>query len=242
MVNVLLHLKWRRMLAINFIAAQAFITGVSAQNTIQNSLETQANPSPTAKAAQGSAEDAERLRIAQLRDAADANYETAKQTCYQKFAVNTCIAKAREKQRSEVTVLKRQEVALNDADRQRRGAEQLQRTEAKTSPEGQAQVAAQQGGALAAAAQPEDKQAGKAAVQQSAAQTAQTRSTTLQRKQADAAKSTTQRQAAATAKAAQSKARYEARMKEAEERRAKMLAKQPTKLPAAGLPTPPIAK
>jgi colicin import membrane protein len=245
MVNVFLHLKWRSIAAINLIAAQAVFTVVLAQNSVENS--TTKNPAATlAKAPdtaeqQRSAEDAERLRITQLRNTTDAAYDAAKQACYQKFAVNTCIAKARERQRSEITELKRQEVALNDADRKRRGAEQLQRTEAKTSPEAQMQIAAQRDSALAATAQRDDKQAGKAADQQSAAQAAQLRNQNLQRKQAEAAKSAAQRQSAAAAKAAQSKARYEERLKEAEEKRAKLQAKKPTKPPAAGLPTPPIA-
>jgi colicin import membrane protein len=247
MFNVLLHIKWRHLVAINLIAAQAGFTVVLAQNSAEN-IVTQnpaitaaqlQNQTPAAATEQRSAEDAERLRINQLRAAADAVFDTAKQACYQKFAVNTCIAAAREKQRSEVANLKRQEIALNDADRQRRGAEQRRRTEAKTAPDAQAQAAAQTSSAVAAAAQRQDKLAGKAAVQQSAAQDAQVRSQNMQRKQADAAKAAAQRQSAASAKAAQSKARYEDRMKEAEEKRAKALAKKPSKPPAAGLPLPP---
>ena len=245
---MLLHSKWRCIIAINLIAIQAVFSGALAQNSTQNttpdSLQTPAIQSPATEAVERSAEDAERLRIAKLRDATDTQFETAKQACYQKFAVNSCITQARAQQRSEITDLKRQEVALNDADRQRRGARQLQSTEAKNSPEVQAQKAQQRNSALAGAAQREENQAGKAAVQQSAAQTAQARSTGIQRKQADAAKAAAQRQAAASAQAAQSKTRYAERMEEAEKKRAKVLAKetnQPTKPPAAGLPIPPAA-
>ncbi len=237
MVNVFLHLNWRAFAAINLIAAQAVITVALAQNSIENP----ATQPPAAEAAQRAAEDTERQRITRLRAAANTEFEAAKQACYQKFVVNSCIAKARAKLRSEVTDLKRQEVALNDADRKRRGAQQLQNTEAKTSPEAQAQIAQQRDSAAAATAQREENQAGKAAVQQSAAQTAQTRSTSMQRRQADAAKATAQHKTDAAAKAAQSKARYDARIKEAQEKRANMLAKKPSKPPAAGLPIPPTA-
>ena len=250
MGNAILHIKWRHLIAINLIAAQAGFTAVLAQNSVENlgvqnpttTLVQPPTPTPTTAAAQRSAEDAERQRITQLRADADATYDAAKQACYQKFAVNRCIATVREKQRSEITDLKRQEVAMNDAGRKRRGAEQLQRTEAKASANVPEQTASQRSGAVPGAAQPETTQSGKAAVQQnaqsSAQQNAQLRSQNMRQKQADATKSAAERQLTAQAKAAQSKARYEQRIKEADEKRAKALAKQPTKPPAAGLPVP----
>lgn len=55
--------------------------------------------------------------------------------CYQKFAVNDCIGRARVVRRDAVADLRRQELAINAAEARRRGAEQITRTEEKMSPQ-----------------------------------------------------------------------------------------------------------
>jgi colicin import membrane protein len=51
--------------------------------------------------------------------------------CYQRFAVNDCLLDSRRARREVMADLRRQEVSLNDAQRKRRAAEQLLRSDEK---------------------------------------------------------------------------------------------------------------
>lgn len=55
--------------------------------------------------------------------------------CYKKFAVNNCLGNVNARRRQPMEDLRRQEILLNDEERKIRGAEQIRRTEEKTSPE-----------------------------------------------------------------------------------------------------------
>lgn len=89
---------------------------------------------------------AERQRIAQERATSEAAYVASERVCYSRFAVSDCLSDARKKRRVVMDELRRQELVLNDLDRQIKGMEALKRIEAN--------VAAQQE-QLEKAAQPE---------------------------------------------------------------------------------------
>jgi small-conductance mechanosensitive channel len=74
----------------------------------------------------------ERLRIQRLRLDYEAIDQQAQAACYQKFAVTDCLRAARAKKRVILDDLRRQEVNLNDLDRQYKAAEALKRIEKKT--------------------------------------------------------------------------------------------------------------
>ena len=83
-------------------------------------------------AAQAPSSDAqERARIDAERARAESEFAVREQACYAKFAVNDCIEAARQARRSVLSDLRRQEVALNDAERRRRAADRVRETEAR---------------------------------------------------------------------------------------------------------------
>lgn len=65
----------------------------------------------------------ERARLKEAREKVEASYKVEEKACYGKFAVNDCLAKARAKRREALGDLRRQEIALNDAERKRKAAE-----------------------------------------------------------------------------------------------------------------------
>lgn len=77
------------------------------------------------------AEAAERARIGAERARAEADFAAAEKACYSRFAVNDCIDKARARLRTTLSDLRRQEVALNDAERRQRAADRLREIEAR---------------------------------------------------------------------------------------------------------------
>jgi hypothetical protein len=67
--------------------------------------------------------DAERKRLQEERAKVEAEYKADEKACYAKFAVNSCLDKAKAKRREAVSDLRRQEISLNDAERKRKAAE-----------------------------------------------------------------------------------------------------------------------
>lgn len=65
----------------------------------------------------------ERARIQKKRLAIEAAHQSKERACYQYFAVNSCLDRARDQKRQGLANLRQQEIALNDA-RRRRAAEQ----------------------------------------------------------------------------------------------------------------------
>lgn len=74
---------------------------------------------------------AERARIAAERSRINARFATEERACHQRFAVNDCLKASRNQQRAQLDVLRHEEIALNDAERQRKGAEQLHKLDEK---------------------------------------------------------------------------------------------------------------
>lgn len=85
--------------------------------------------------------DAERLRISNERAALEAGFSREDAACYQKFLVNNCLDEIKIRRRDAMADLRRQEISINDQERKARGAEQIQKTEDKASPEKQQQEA-----------------------------------------------------------------------------------------------------
>ena len=73
----------------------------------------------------------ERERIRQAHASEQARVADQEAECYQRFAVNDCLIKVRAQRREVLADLRRQEISLNDAQRKRRGAEQLLRSDAR---------------------------------------------------------------------------------------------------------------
>lgn len=81
--------------------------------------------------------DAERQRIGEQRKAVEVRQLEERKACYQRFAVEDCLRESRRRGREEADDLRRQESALNDIQRKRRGAEQLRKLdERQASPPG----------------------------------------------------------------------------------------------------------
>ena len=77
----------------------------------------------------GLAVQAEQQRIATERQQIEQRFNQEEAACFQKFAVNDCRNESRARRRAELADLRRQEILLNDAERKRKGALQLQRME-----------------------------------------------------------------------------------------------------------------
>ena len=73
----------------------------------------------------------ERLRTTETRVLAQAGFMAQEAHCYQLFAVNDCLLDVRRARRDLLADLRRQELSLNDAQRKRRGAEQILRSDEK---------------------------------------------------------------------------------------------------------------
>ncbi len=223
-------------LAIFLIAACSVNTWTTAQITTNSSVETNSATNVQNLNQQ------ERIRIGQERTQATANFESAREACYQKFAVNTCISKAQAKHREVLANLKRRDVALNDAERKRQGAAQLQKIEDKTSPQQQAEISAQRSEGLAKTAERKAQQAKKQADHQLKLQTAPPAGAAKTPKQAQRPVATTPKVAKVPRSpedAAAAKALYDKRQLEAAQHRASVLARQQGKKPAETLPVPP---
>lgn len=74
--------------------------------------------------------------ITRTREKYQVQFNAEEIACYQRFAVNDCLHDNRRTQRAVMADLRRQEILLNDAERKRRGARQLLRSDERlrTSP------------------------------------------------------------------------------------------------------------
>ena len=79
--------------------------------------------------------DAERVRISAERSRLEANFALEDSACYKRFLVNNCLDEVKARRRDTLADLRRQEIVLNDESRKAKAAEQLQKTEVKSSPE-----------------------------------------------------------------------------------------------------------
>lgn len=86
---------------------------------------------------------AERARLSKERAEVEARAKTEQTACYQRFAVEDCLQDSRRKRRTAEDSIKRQEADLNDMERKRRAAAQLERLD-KAPPRAQDDPAAQE--------------------------------------------------------------------------------------------------
>lgn len=92
-----------------------------------------ASPSWSQSAAQ------ERERISAERSAADAKLLKEKSQCYQSFSVNDCLREANAAHRTRLADLRRQSQALDNAERKRKGADEVKKIEERAVPSASAQ-------------------------------------------------------------------------------------------------------
>lgn len=179
----------------------------------------------------------EHTRIAAERKQVDAIYAEGEAACYQKFALNDCMDKVRAQRRKSLADLQRQEVALNDAQRRRKGAEQLQRAEQKSSALNQQQAADRRAKAREELAGKQQKSADKAGRAETASQDQASHQTQFNQKQKSAAAASPSSKAGA---AAQESRRHADKLQEAAEHKAAhdRKLKEKTKPPAQPLPPP----
>ena len=90
--------------------------------------QTQSEPAAAGREA------AEHERIRVERAAAMLQFATLDANCYQRFAVNDCLAAVRVQRREVLQDLRRQEIALDNAQRKRRAAAQILRADNRTAP------------------------------------------------------------------------------------------------------------
>ncbi len=122
----------------------------------------------------------ERVRIAAERKEIEVRFAAQEAGCHAKFFVNACLNDLRPRQREALADLRRQEILLDDAERKRKAAEQLEKIEEKGSEQRKQEAAekAQENvrkGVAGAAAAAEKAQA----QSQKASQAAERREATL---------------------------------------------------------------
>jgi colicin import membrane protein len=131
----------QQLLTTFLIALCAYSMPAIAQNA---SNVTSQKPEETAE------QRTERARIASERAGLQRQLDQQRQACYQKLAVTPCLNEARDTHNDKMRDLKRQEVALNDAQRKRAAADRLQAVDERNSPEAQQKLAERRGRALEA--------------------------------------------------------------------------------------------
>lgn len=75
----------------------------------------------------------ERARVADKRSQLEARFAAEEVACQAKFFVNACLNNIRPRQREALADLRRQDILLDDAERKRKAAEQLEKIEEKGS-------------------------------------------------------------------------------------------------------------
>ena len=88
-----------------------------------------------------SARESQRMAINAERSRLEADFLAEESLCYKKFAVNNCLTRVNTSRRKAMAELRRQEVQLNDEERNAKGSAQLRKIEEKSSPEKQQEAA-----------------------------------------------------------------------------------------------------
>ncbi len=183
--------------------------------------------------------DGERERINTQRPRLDAGFTVEDIACYKKFLTNQCLAEVKVRRDAVMADFRRQEISLDQHERQEKGAEQMRKTEEKSSAEKQQEAADKRATALknneARLEQEKQKVADRASMQSNEKSNTDAAANRLKDSQqkADSRKS---KQAAS----AEEVRKFNARLEKAKERQARYqrdLANQ-TKPPANPLPKP----
>lgn len=187
---------------------------------VATSALAQSGPAPGAAPAVVAADDAaaQHARIDAQRMAIEQRYDAERAQCYQKFAVQGCLNESRRRRRVQTDELNRQETALNDIERKRRGDAALQRLEDKGAPvAGPGPKDGARG--MQGQADREQQAADRAARRAAEAAEASANQKAYADKQRRHAEETAQREQEA-AQAAAERERYEQRLKKAQEEQA----------------------
>ncbi len=94
------------------------------------------------------ATDRERQRINAERATLEAAFDAEEAACYNRFFVNNCLNAIKPRRREAMADLKLREGALNEQERRQKAAEQVRKTEEKSSPEAERQAAERRATAL----------------------------------------------------------------------------------------------
>jgi len=175
---------------------------------------------------------AQHARIASQRQEIEQRYDHERADCYQKFAVQDCLNDSRRRRRTQTDELNRQETALNDAERKRRGDAALQRLDAK---DGQGPKEGARG--LQGQADRERQAAERAASRDAAAANAAANRKAFEAKQQRHEDEQAQR-AQQAAQADAERASYEARQKKAQDERAERAKRNAERTKPRGQPLP----
>jgi hypothetical protein len=177
---------------------------------------------------------AERARLKSAREKAEAEYKSEEKACYGKFAVNDCLATARAKRREAVSDLRRQEIALNDAERKRKAAERQRSLDERNAQREAA--SAPQSSASQRELRANERAASRAAQAASAPAKAAEREKQVREKEAEIAASR-ERRTSEAARNVKERERKQAEAKQREEAMKKRLAER-KKPPASSLADP----
>ena len=181
--------------------------------------------------------DAERSRISAERARLESGFLTEDAACYQRFFVNNCLDEVNTRRREALAALRTQEIGLNEQERKLTGAEQIRSIEEKASAENQQQEAERRAKAASSDQSrlnaQKEKQQSRTKAQAAEPANNEARAERLranqQKKQARS-----DRQAAEAAETA----RYDARQKDAEARRAQNAREQLQRAKAGAKPLP----
>lgn len=110
----------------------------------------------------------ERRRIQADRTREEARFAGEDAACYARFAVTDCLREVRVRRREVLDDLRRQEVAINDAERKRKAQEQIERIEERSSAQRLEEEATSRLRAREAQQEREDRASQKAAAAQNA--------------------------------------------------------------------------
>lgn len=181
----------------------------------------------------------ERARLEENRNQVAAAYDKEGAACYRKFAVTGCLADVRVRRREALADLRRQEISLNDAERKRKGADQLVRIEEKSSPQALQAEADKRAEALEAQKERQER-ADQKAVDRLDATSNQANALKESQQAAGARAQASEARARKAASVAEEQKKYNDKLREAQERKAsrnKSLAENPP-TPSKPLPDP----
>jgi hypothetical protein len=186
--------------------------------------------------------DAERARLGRERAAVEERYTAERAACYKKFAVEGCLEESRRQRRLATDDIKRQEAAINEFDRKRRGAAALDRLEQKAASPSVGEAEARREQSLQSQQERERRAAEHAADRERAAAESEARKRQFEDKQ----RAHAEEQAKAARRRAEAPAQrqaYEEKLRQAEEARAENERRRAgrSKPRSAPLPEPPAA-
>lgn len=87
------------------------------------------------------ARNAERMRISAERAKLEAGFAAEETACHQKFFTNQCLNEIKPRRQEALADLRRQEISLDEEERKLKAAEQIRRTEEKSSAQKQQEAA-----------------------------------------------------------------------------------------------------